>query len=63
MPNGDGTGPLGNGCRGGRQNGCQQNGKGKGMGKGMGKGNGKQLHLCRNKKNTAEGAAEERPTD
>ena len=46
MPNGDGTGPLGNGCRGGQKRG-QQNGNGKGMGMGKGRG----LGLCRNQKN------------
>ena len=46
MPNGDGTGPLGNGCRGGRLRQGQQDGSGKGMGKSHGRG----LGICRNQK-------------
>ena len=45
MPNGDGTGPLGNGCRGGRLKQSQQNGNE------MGKGRGRKLGICHKKKN------------
>ena len=53
MPNGDGTGPLGNGCRGGRQ----RQGQGQGsIGKGMGQGRGKGLRkgLCQQSNKAAQ---------
>ena len=50
MPNGDGTGPLGNGCRGGRlgQGPC---GSKKGTGQGRGKGLGRGMGARRNQQN------------